>query len=165
MCGRGGFSRGRGGGRGHGTGGRTSNNNSHTRTDNNYNTNRNNGKCPICQVCETEGHIVVQCWHHFDDSYSQEQRTVVVATTSYGIDTNWYTDTGATDHITGELEKLDVRNKYNGGDQVHTVSGSSMNISHIGHSVIPTPSHNLILKNIFHVPKAEKIAFRPSLHY
>jgi hypothetical protein len=64
----------------------------------------------------------------------------VAATHFYGIYTNWYTDTGATDHITGELEKLDVRNKYNGTDQVHIANGSGMNISHIGHSIIPTPS-------------------------
>jgi hypothetical protein len=28
---------------------------------------------------------------------------------AYGTDPNWYTDSGATDHITGELEKLHVR--------------------------------------------------------
>jgi hypothetical protein len=32
----------------------------------------------------------------------------------YSIDTAWYSDTGATDHITGELDKLAVREKYNG---------------------------------------------------
>jgi hypothetical protein len=30
---------------------------------------------------------------------------------SYGVDTKWYTDSGATDHITGELEKLHVRER------------------------------------------------------
>jgi hypothetical protein len=32
-------------------------------------------------------------------------------------------DTGATDHITSDLEKLTVHDKYYGGDQVHTASG------------------------------------------
>jgi hypothetical protein len=41
---------------------------------------------------------------------------------SYFIDNTWYTDTGATDHITGELEKLAVCDKYNGGDQIHSAS-------------------------------------------
>jgi hypothetical protein len=49
-----------------------------------------------------------------------------------------------------------VRTKYNGNDQVHTASSSGMNITHIGHSVIPTPNHNLILKNILHVLQAAK---------
>jgi hypothetical protein len=33
---------------------------------------------------------------------------------SYGVNTNWYVDTRATDHITSELEKLMVRDKYHG---------------------------------------------------
>jgi hypothetical protein len=62
------------------------------------------------------------------------------------VDTNWYTDMGATDHITGELERLDVRHKYNGNDQVHMASGSGLNISHIGHSIISTLVEILFLR-------------------
>jgi hypothetical protein len=75
---------------------------------------------------------------------------------SYNIDTNWYTDTGTTDHITGELEKLVVRDKYNGVDQVHTANGSGMHISHIGQSTIHTPTRDLHLKDILHVPSTKK---------
>jgi hypothetical protein len=32
------------------------------------------------------------------------QKTASSATTSYGVDTNWYMDSGTTDHITSELE-------------------------------------------------------------
>jgi hypothetical protein len=78
------------------------------------------------------------------------------ATSSYAIHTNWYTDNGATDHITSELEKLSIRDKYNGEDQIHTASGKGMKISHIGDSSISTSSHNLHLKNILYVPKAKK---------
>jgi hypothetical protein len=63
---------------------------------------------------------------------------------------------GATDHITRELEKLDVRTKYNGAYQVHTASDAGMNISHIGHSIISTHVRDLVLKNILHVPEAGK---------
>jgi hypothetical protein len=58
---------------------------------------------------------------------------------SHTVDNNWYTDTGATNHITGELEKLAVREKYNGADQVHTANGAGMDIRHIGQSTIRTP--------------------------
>jgi hypothetical protein len=37
---------------------------------------------------------------------------VSAAYNSYDVDTNWYTDTGASDHITSNLEKLSVRDKY-----------------------------------------------------
>jgi hypothetical protein len=80
----------------------------------------------------------------------------VAATSSYTIHTNWYTDSGATDHITSELEKLSIRDKYNGEDQIHTDSDKGMKINHIGDSSVSTSSRNLHLKNILYVPKAKK---------
>jgi hypothetical protein len=81
---------------------------------------------------------------------------------AYGTDPNGYTDSGATDHITGELEKLHVRDRYNGNNQIHTASGSGMDIHHIGNSVICTPSHDQHLNNILHVPNATKILLSTS---
>jgi hypothetical protein len=69
---------------------------------------------------------------------------------------NWYADSGATDHITIELDKLAIQDKYNGVEKVHTASGACMEISHIGNSFIHTPTRKLELCNIFHVPKATK---------
>jgi hypothetical protein len=47
----------------------------------------------------------------------------VNATTSYGVDSNWYADSGATDHVVRELDKLTVKDTYTGGDQIYTASG------------------------------------------
>ena len=113
----------------------------------------------ICQICGKEGHHADICYKRYDSSYSggaQQQRSASTATTGYGVDTNWYMDTGATDHITSDLEKLTVRDQYHGGDQVHTASGSGMKINHIGHSVLSSPSTKLHLRNILHVPQANK---------
>jgi histone deacetylase 1/2 len=108
-------------------------------------------------VCGKVGHIALNCWKRFQKNYHGPERTAGAAIGSYGIDTNWYADSGATDHITGELEKLQVRDRYTGNEQIHTVSGAGMDIHHIGHSVIRTPNnHDLQLKNILHVPQATK---------
>jgi len=85
-----------------------------------------------------------------------EEKVAAPATTSYGVDTNWYADSCATDHITSELDKLTVKDKYFGNDQVHTASGSGMQIKHIGNSTLHTPSRDLVLRNILHVPQASK---------
>jgi hypothetical protein len=45
---------------------------------------------------------------------------------------------------------------YNGGDQVHAANGSGMEIDHIGHSVLHSPTGKIHLQNILHVPKARK---------
>lgn len=80
--------------------------------------------------------------------------------TSYGVDTNWYMDMGATDHIAGELDRLTVHDHYNGGDQVHTASGSGMKIDHIGHSTLCFPSSQIHLKMSYMSHKLAKILFQ-----
>ena len=58
-------------------------------------------------------------------------------------------DFNATDHLTSDLERLHVRERYGGQDQVQVSKGSSLSISHIGHSTLAGSS--LRLKNILHV--------------
>jgi hypothetical protein len=38
------------------------------------------GKRLIYQVCEKEGHIVVQCWYMFDESCGSEKKIAATAT-------------------------------------------------------------------------------------
>jgi hypothetical protein len=58
---------------------------------------------------------MVKCFKHFDTSFTgPPQKSVLAATASYEVDTNWYVDSGATDHMTGELEKLTIHDKYGG---------------------------------------------------
>jgi hypothetical protein len=75
---------------------------------------------------------------------------------SHGVDSNWYYDTGATDHITGQLSKLTTHNQYHGNDRVCTAEGTGMHISHIDNSVLRTPHSSFHLKSILHVPSASK---------
>jgi histone deacetylase 1/2 len=65
-------------------------------------------------------------------------------------------DSGATDHITGELEKLSFRNKYHGGDNVHAADGAGMNIAHVGRCTVHCPSRDFHLNRVLHVPQAHK---------
>jgi hypothetical protein len=63
----------------------------------------------VCQVCEKTGHTALDCWYRYDESYSSTNSKIAAAAThGYGVDTNWYTDTTATDHITLDLDKLTV---------------------------------------------------------
>ena len=74
--------------------------------------NNTRGNDPIqFQICGKFGHSAKDCWYRFDDDALEEK---VVAAAQYGVDTNWYIESGATDHLTGELEKLTVRDKYQG---------------------------------------------------
>ena len=92
-----------------------------------------------CQICNREGHSAKDCWYRSqgedDDSFGEKG----VNTASYGVDTNWYPDSGATHHITNELNNLTVRDSYKGYDKVNTASGQGMKISHVGHSIVRHP--------------------------
>ncbi|WVZ67619.1 hypothetical protein U9M48_016671 [Paspalum notatum var. saurae] len=124
-------SRGRGGqrsrgtNRGRGRGGRGRNNNS---SPGGFSKQGGQSDKPICQICRKTGHEASDCWYRYEENY--QPKVAGAATTSYGVDTNWYVDSGATDHITSELEKLTVRDRYNGQDQVHTASGSDSLLPH-----------------------------------
>ena len=72
------------------------------------------------------------------------------------MDTNWYVDSSATDHITGDLEKLTIRDKCHGREQVHAANGTCMEIANVGHSTLHSPNKTLHLHNILHVPQANK---------
>jgi histone deacetylase 1/2 len=140
---------GRGNSQGHGGGFQTSNKQASSNNNNN-----SNSKTMVCQICKKGNHEAPDCWYQYVEDY--QQKTVGIANTGYGVDTNWYVDSGASDHITSELEKLTVRDKYRGHDQVHTAGGSGMPISSIGHSTFHTHNKNLKLPNILHVPSASK---------
>ena len=77
---------------------------------------------PECQIClKHHPGGARSCWWRYEEN---DQEVKGAHAVSYGVDTNWYADTGATNHITGELDKPTMRERYNEGDQIHTASGS-----------------------------------------
>ncbi|XP_071681765.1 uncharacterized protein [Lolium perenne] len=77
-----------------------------------------------CQICGKQGHEAWRCWHRYSEGDEEEEEKGANAV-SYGVDTNWYSDTGATDHIIGELNKLTMKEKYTGREQIHAVQQES----------------------------------------
>lgn len=117
---------------------------------------RNNG--PRCQVCGIYRHIALHCRNRFNHAYQLEEYRGgnSVTTGSYNADTNWYIDTGATDHLTSDLDRLSMQERYHGKDQVQVANGAGLHISHIGQSIIPGLGRPLALRNILHVPRINK---------
>ena len=152
-----GYGRGRnGGGRGYGRGqGRPQGGNGGRRGGGAGQGGRGGGDRLVCQICQKPGHPAWKCWHRYDEDELEEEEKEVNAA-SYGVDTNWYGDTGATDHITGELDKLTMKEKYHGREKIHAANGTGMGISHVGHAFVDSLSKPLHLRNVLHVPQATK---------
>jgi hypothetical protein len=88
-----------------------------------------NGDRPWCQICGRPNHTAPQCWYNYDDGYQAEEKAsaAMVTTPSYSVDAPWYSDMGTTDHITNDLDRLAVRDKYQGKVQIQTV-GSILSV-------------------------------------
>jgi histone deacetylase 1/2 len=121
------------------------------------------GNRPICQLCGKIGHVALKCYKRFDSSFhggepeQQPSANVAGTSSSYQVDPNWYSDTGATDHVTSDLNRLSFRERYNGNDTVQIGNGAGLHIAHIGQSSINTSADNsLALRNVLHVPHISK---------
>jgi histone deacetylase 1/2 len=131
-------------------GGNYSRNNGGT---NNGRNGRNNGRRsrPRCQLCGYWGHEAADCRNRFDqDYYPEHSRSANHASTSNTEAPHWLVDSGATDHLTSDLDRLHVRERYGGKDHVQVANGTGLSISHIGHSNLAGSS--LRLNNVLHVP-------------
>jgi hypothetical protein len=115
------------------------------------------GTKPVCQLCRKTGHTMIRCWKRFDMNFSRENKMANNAEgPGYNVDTAWYADTGATNHITSELDKLAIHEKYTCHEQIHAANGGGMHITHVGHSTLHTPTRILSLKNVLRVPNSKK---------
>jgi histone deacetylase 1/2 len=123
-----------------------------------------------CQLCGIAGHLASRCHCRFKQDFlgigndgrgngNDKQAALAThgATTSYHVDPTWYMDTGATDHLTHELSKLNPRESYTGHDQVRTADGSGMRITHVGQaSLLSHTSKNIRLLNVLRVPSVTR---------
>jgi hypothetical protein len=88
---------------------------------------RDSGSRPECQIYGKVGHTTIKCWYQMDDSYQEEGLSATLASSNlYQVDPNWYSDTGATDHITSDLDCLAMREQYHGGDTVQVGNGTGL---------------------------------------
>ncbi|KAK1601132.1 hypothetical protein QYE76_007893 [Lolium multiflorum] len=79
---------------------------------------------PVCQICNKVGHNTIRCYQRYNHAYNDDEPSANHATTGYNVDPTWYMDTGETDHITSDLDRLAVRDAYNGNERVHVGNGA-----------------------------------------
>ena len=85
---------------------------------------------PQCQICGKMGHTGQDCYHRMDFAYQGKNpptKLAAMATTSntaiLGNSDPWLTDSGASDHITANLNNLTSQSQYKGPDQITVGNG------------------------------------------
>ncbi|XP_071680105.1 uncharacterized protein [Lolium perenne] len=103
------------------------------------------GAFTACQLCGIDGHVASKCHRRFKAEFlglgnngkgNDKQAALATHghTQSYSVDAPWYMDTGATNHLTSEMAKLNAHEPYQGHDHVRTANGAAVFVSlhHIG---------------------------------
>ncbi|KAK9182734.1 hypothetical protein WN944_025880 [Citrus x changshan-huyou] len=131
---------------------------------------------PRCQVCFTIGHTADICkdrfnkdfvpvmrYPHqsnynqvFNQGYSQRNMSAYMATPETVMDDGWYLDSGATHHLTNDLNNLSISEPYEGNEKLIIGNGYGLTISHIGSTHLAVGNHKLLLKNLLFVPHITK---------
>lgn len=115
-----------------------------------------------CQICSVYGHSARRCPQL--QGYSTQQSSVPsslpwqpranVAHASLYNTSLWLLDSGATHHLTSDLNNLAIHQPYGEGEQVAIVDGSGLQITHTGSASLSTSS--LALKDVLCVPSVKK---------
>jgi hypothetical protein len=113
--------------------------------------------CVHCQIYGIWGHEALSCRNCFNQVFqANDSRSGNTASTSHSDLPHWLVDSGDTNHLTHDMERLHVHERYNDRDQVQVANGAGLSISHICHSRLVGPMHSLDLKKILHVPAISK---------
>ena len=73
---------------------------------------------------------------------------------------NWLLDSGATRHLTTDLNNLALHQPYTGGEEVTIADGTGLPITHTGYALLPTPHRSLKLRDVLYVLNVKKILSR-----
>lgn len=128
---------------------------------------------PQCQVCGKAGHMAWQCFHRFNHQFvspfaqgstsqprpSQPMQAMMASQYHQPYENSWYVDTGATNHITADVNHLGAPSEYHGSEHIHLANGSGINISHVGSAMVHlknSVSTPLTLNSLLHVPSSSK---------
>lgn len=142
----------------------TSNSNFSSSSDhgNRSNNNRKHSR-PQCQLCNKPGHEAIDCWQRTNKidypsrrpnprSNSHQANFVQNHSPSSVTDPSWYFDTGATDHVTPDIQILQITKPYNGTDKLQVGNGNDLHISHLSSSYL----HKISLPSVLVVPLLTK---------
>ncbi|KAH9664249.1 Integrase catalytic domain-containing protein [Citrus sinensis] len=127
-----------------------------------------NASKPTCQICLRPGHTANICWKLEEFITSSAYRpppnrgpkAAYLANMDAPVDNNWYLDSGATHHLTNDMNNVNGAEPFAGNSKLIVGNGVGLCITHIGSVVLRMLDalnySDLKLNNILLVPKITK---------
>lgn len=115
-----------------------------------------------CQICLKFGHTADICYHRFKNNYQSQVYTasspqvLLTEPVQPSAADDWFLDSGASSHISFDLNSLQAALPYDGNEVVKVGNGESLSIAHIGHCTLHTSHQPILLNNVLHVPAITK---------
>ncbi|XP_019153491.1 PREDICTED: uncharacterized protein LOC109149963 [Ipomoea nil] len=103
------------------------------------NNGRGRGGTPRCQICRSHGHTAVYWFKRYADRPQSHGGQAHVATSNEPQTPDaWYPDTAASSHATPDDQMMQHSEAYSGGDVLKVGNGAGLDVSRVGHAVIPS---------------------------
>uniref|UniRef100_A0A2N9GMN9 Jacalin-type lectin domain-containing protein n=1 Tax=Fagus sylvatica TaxID=28930 RepID=A0A2N9GMN9_FAGSY len=110
----------------------------HSQNSNAFNKSKHNRL--TCQIFGKVGHYAIDCYHRMDFAYQGKNPPTKLAAMANASNLNitqgtgdtWLTDSGASDHITANLNNLNQSTPFKGPEQVYVRNGQNLPIQNIG---------------------------------
>jgi gag-polypeptide of LTR copia-type len=114
-----------------------------------------------CQICFKKGHTARECYFRYDQAYSDSlstpyQAQALFAAPAASSSDRWYLDSGATHHVTADINNLSSFLPYTGTDKLQVGNGMTLSICNIGNCFLSSTNRFLKLSNVLHVPTIQK---------
>ena len=123
---------------------------------------------PTCQVCFKISHIANVCWKleefitsgAYRPPPNRNPKSAYLSNMEGSSDANWYLDSGATYHLTNDMNNMQISESFAGTSKLIIGNGIGLNITHIGKAILRmhncTDSTVIKLNNILLVPQITK---------
>ncbi|KAL5861880.1 hypothetical protein ACOSQ4_003176 [Xanthoceras sorbifolium] len=106
---------------------------------------------------QVQGNMAQQIEYPSNSTYQVQSSdmSAMIASPSTVMDPNWYVDSGATNHITSDINNLSINSTYKGNKTLAVGNRQTLPISHVGKSFLPFNISSfpaIYLDNILFIP-------------
>ncbi|KAJ4761435.1 hypothetical protein LUZ62_071810 [Rhynchospora pubera] len=116
---------------------------------------------PTCQICSRIGHSAKLCYSRYNQDPDWKPNPRFQAYNAHTqpqltSSNDWIIDSGATNHVTSDLNNLSSFFPYQGSDNLQIGNGMGLSISHVGSTSFTLSNCSIQLNDILHVPNFSK---------